>query len=112
MTSTGLPLEGASVTQADELTLKVARQLEVDWQYVERVDAGETARIAAVRSAGRKAGRLLGFKIASVQTAPDDENLVTVVVVVREAPGSDEDKRLAERARVLMNEAWSKSRPL
>jgi len=62
--------------QPDELTLAIARALEVDWQYAERVEAWDAERIAEVRSAGRKAGRLLGFKIATFQGQPDAENRV------------------------------------
>lgn len=55
------------MAEPDELALKIARHLEVDWQYVERMESWNVDRIAAVRSAGRKAGRLLGYKIATVQ---------------------------------------------
>lgn len=96
--------------QPDDLTLSIARHLEVDWQYIEYVEARNTARIAEVRSAGREAGRLLDHKVATVQTEPDDEDRVMVVVVVRETPSSEKEQRMAERARLLMNEAWSKTR--
>jgi hypothetical protein len=46
----------ATMPEPDELTLAIARHLEVDWQYVERVEAWDVERIAEIRSAGRKAG--------------------------------------------------------
>jgi hypothetical protein len=95
----------------DELTLAIARHLEIDVQYVEIVEAWDTERIAAVRSAGRKAGRLLGWKIVTMQTAPNDEDRVVVVVCVREWPSQEVEDRLTERARILMSEAWSKILP-
>ncbi len=95
----------------DELTLAIARVLEVDWQYVERVEARDTARIAEVRSAGRKAGRLLGYKVATFQNQPDKENQVSVLVAVREAPSAEEGQRMMERARLLMDDFWSKADP-
>jgi hypothetical protein len=95
----------------DELTLEVARALEVDWQYVEGVEAWDAERIAQVRSAGRKAGRLLGFKIATFQSRPNDEDRVAVIVAVREAPNAEDAQRMQERARLLINEQWSKLFP-
>lgn len=97
--------------EPDELVLTVARRLEVDWQYVERVEAWDTERIAEVRSAGRKAGRLLGYKIITHQTRPDDENRVKVIVAVREPPNEEDHKRMEERARLLMDDYWSKHSP-
>jgi hypothetical protein len=99
------------VAEPDELTLTIARHLEVDWQYVERVEAWDTERIAAVRSAGRAAGRMLGYKIVTVQAEADDEDRVTVIVAVREAPSAEENERMRERARLLMNDFWSKLLP-
>jgi hypothetical protein len=97
--------------EPDELTLAIAQALEVDWQYTERVEGWDAERIAQVRSAGRKAGRLLGFKIATFQTRPNDENRVAVIVAVREAPNAEDDQRMQERARLLMNDYWSKQFP-
>jgi len=45
------------MAEPDALTLAIARHLEIDVQYVEIIEAWDTERIAAVRSAGRKAGR-------------------------------------------------------
>jgi hypothetical protein len=82
------------MAEPDELTRIIAQHLEVDHQYVEHVEAWNTEHIATVRSAGRKAGRLLGWKIFTYQSRPDDENRVTVIVCVREGPGQEEDDRL------------------
>ena len=101
----------AAVSEPDELTLLIARHLEVDWQYVQRVEAWDAARIAQVRAAGRRAGRLLGYKIVTRQSAPDDGGRVTVVVAVREPPSQEDHDRLQERARLLMNRAYTDLMP-
>lgn len=97
--------------QPDELTLAIARHLDVDWQYVERVEAWNTEHIAEIRSAGRKAGRMLGYKITTHQARPDNENRVTVIVALREAPNAEEEQRMTERARLLMDNFWAKHLP-
>jgi hypothetical protein len=43
------PCAEAPVAEPDELTLAIARQLELDSQYVEHVEVWDTKRIAAVR---------------------------------------------------------------
>ena len=93
----------------DELVATIARHLEIDWQYVEHVEAWDVERIALVRSAGRKAGRLLKYRVATVQTDPRkrEDGRVVVVVAVREPPSAKEDERMSERTRLLMDE-WSK----
>lgn len=97
--------------EPDELVLAVAQRLEVDWQYVESVEAWDAERIAEVRSAGRKAGRLLGYKILTHQTRPDEENRVKVIVAVRESPNEEDRQRMEERARLLMDDYWSRHPP-
>jgi hypothetical protein len=101
----------AAVSEPDELALLIARHLEVDWQYVRRIEAWDTERIAAVRASGRRAGRLLGYKIVTRQSAPDAEDRVTVVVAVREPPSQEDHERLQERARLLMNRSFSDLMP-
>jgi hypothetical protein len=51
------------MAEPDELTSYIAQRFEIDMQSVELVEAWNTERIADVRSAGRKAGRLLGHKV-------------------------------------------------
>ena len=97
------------MAEPDELVLAIAQRLEVDWQYVERAEAWNAERIAELRSAGRKAGRLLGYKIVTVQSQPDHENRVTVIVAVREAPNAEEGERMMARARLLLDDFWSRS---
>jgi hypothetical protein len=99
------------VAEPDELTLAIARQLELDSRYVERVEVRDTKRIAEVRSAGRRAGRLLGWKIQTFRSQPTDEGRVVVVVMLREWPDEEIRERLGERARLLMDEAFSKPNP-
>jgi hypothetical protein len=97
----------APVSEPDELTLIIARHLEVDWQYVRRIEAWDADQIAAVRSAGRKAGRLLGYKIATRQSEPTEENRVIVIVAVREPPNEEDHERMRERSRLLTDRAYS-----
>jgi hypothetical protein len=94
------------MAEPDQLTLMIAQHLELDHQYVERVEAWDAERISEVRSAGRKAGRLLGWKIITHQTPPNDEDRVVVVVCLREAPNEEEDRRMRDRARVLLEEIF------
>ncbi len=54
---------------------------------------------------------MLGYKIATVQVELDDEDRVTVVVAVREAPNAEEDERMRERSLLLMNDLWSRILP-
>jgi hypothetical protein len=99
------------MAEPDELTLTIAQRLEIDAQYIESVEAWDAERIAQVRSAGRKAGRMLGWKIATQQTEPSDEGRVTVIVVVREWPDEEMRKRLMDRGRLLMSKFWSEILP-
>lgn len=101
----------AAASEPDELTLLIARHLEVDWQYVRRFEAGDAEKIAEVRAAGRRAGRLLGYKIMTRQSAPNEHNRVTVVVTVREPPSQEDHERMQARARLLMNRAYSDLMP-
>ena len=101
----------AAVSEPDELTLLIARHLEVDWQYVRRIPARDGDQIAAVRAAGRRAGRLLGYKITTRQSVPNDEGRVTVIVAVRVPPSQEDNDRMQERARLLMNRAYSDLMP-
>jgi hypothetical protein len=94
------------VAEPDELTLTIARQLEVDYQFTERVEAWNADRIAELRSAGRKAGRLLGLRIMTHQTDPNSEGRVLVIVAVRDWPSEEERERMLERGALLMNEAF------
>jgi hypothetical protein len=99
------------VPEPDELTLTIARALEVDWQYVERVEAWNTDRIAEVRSAGRKAGRMLGYKIRTfVSTLGGEARVVTGVAVVQ-PPSEEEERRMEERTALLIEQAWSRHLP-
>jgi hypothetical protein len=94
------------VAESDELTLMIAQHLELDHQYVERVEAWDAEHIAELRSAGRKAGRLLGWKIITHQTPPNDEGRVVVVVCLRESPNEEEDLRMQARTRLLLEQIF------
>jgi hypothetical protein len=97
----------AGMAEPDELTLMIARVLEVDWQYFELVEAWNVDRIAEVRAAGRRAGRLLGYKVLTRQSSPRREDgRVVVAVVVREPPNDVEAERMRERAKLLIDSLW------
>lgn len=93
------------VAEADELLMTIARHLELDWQYTEYVEAWDVDRIAEVRATGRKAGRMLGYKIMTRQSDPElrRDGRVVVSVAVREPPNAAEARRMAERAELLMS---------
>ncbi|MEN3610486.1 hypothetical protein AAH979_13135 [Plantactinospora sp. ZYX-F-223] len=95
------------MSESDELTLKIMRHLEIDWQYIAHAEPRDTERIALVRSAGRKAGRQLGWKIATMQTNPArrEDGRVVVAVTVRETPNAEDDARMSERSRLLIDQA-------
>jgi len=99
------------MAEPDELTLAIARQLEIDSQYVEHIEEWDTEHIAEVRSAGRKAGRLLGWKIRTIQTQPNDEGRLVVAVIVHEWPDEEMRGRLEERARLLMDRLFDEIKP-
>jgi hypothetical protein len=92
--------------EPDELTLFIAQRLEIDWQYVEHVEAWNADRIAEVRSAGRKAGRLLGFKVVTRQSDPAlrEDNRVVVIVAVTDGPSREDRDRIDERAVLVMDQ--------
>ena len=97
----------------NNLVVTISQHLEVDWQYVELVEAWNVERIAQVRSAGRQAARRLGYKIMTYQTDPaarEDERVV-VIVSVREAPSPEDKQRMHERALLLLDDLWSRNLP-
>jgi hypothetical protein len=99
------------VAEPDELTLTIARQLEIDSQYVVHIEAWDTERVAEVRSAGRRAGRLLGWKIRTFQSEPNDDGRLVVVVMIHEWPDKQMRARLEERARLLMDRFFDEIMP-
>lgn len=92
----------------DELTQTIMRYLEIDRQYITDCLPSEAERIAAIRSAGRKAGRQLGLKIVTHQTDPAQRNdgRVVVLVIANEGSDSEDSQRLAERSQLLLNETF------
>lgn len=95
------------MAEPDELTREIAWRLGIDAQYIEHVGAWDAERIAQIRSAGRRAGRLLGWKIQTSQSEPTDGGRVAVVVMVREWP-DEETRRLQQRALLLIEETFAK----
>jgi hypothetical protein len=94
------------VTEPDELTRLIAQRLEIDWQYVEHVEAWNTELIAEIRSAGRKAGRLLGYKVVTRQSDPDlrEDNRVVVIVAVTDGPSREDRDRIDGRSVLVMDQ--------
>lgn len=99
-------------SEPDELTRVIADHLQADDQYVEHVDPSNLERIAALRSAGRKAGRLLGWKVRTFQTDPDrrvDGKVVVWVVVEESTPLRDQLREVQGRRKMrqaLSNLDW------
>jgi len=93
--------------EPDELTLKIARHLEIDHQYVKHVEAWDVEQIAAIRAAGRRAGRLLGWNVMTHQSDPRkrEDGLVVVIVAVRDYPNDEEEQRMTERGDLLTRTA-------
>jgi hypothetical protein len=93
--------------ESDELTLTIARHLEIDNQYVEFIGpVTSTASPRCGRQDGSSAGRSW-----PTQTSPNDEGRVTDIVAVREWPNEEKEQRTAERAKLLMGEFWSQMFP-
>jgi len=88
--------------ELDELTLTIARHLEADKQYIQRFPPWETERIAAVRSAGRKAGRHLGCRVITLQSNADG-GTVAVAVVVRPDPETQTQDRRDSNVMVTLD---------
>ena len=84
----------------------IARQLEIDGQYVACFDAADVAGIAAARSAGRAAGRLLGLNVCTVESDPGKraDHQVVVVVAVTGGMSAEDAGRLAERGEMLISQ--------
>lgn len=81
-----------------------ARRLELDGSLVEVVPTGDTWRIKELRSAGRRAGRILGTPIRTFATEREDGH--TNVWVASVEPSPEDDARFRERAALLMREAF------
>jgi hypothetical protein len=95
-------------SQNDLLFADVKRSLRSDRQWVRHFDPADTDGIAAARSAGRRAGRALGVKVVTHQSAPGDreDGRVVVVVAVNEEPAPAERERMNERARQAIDQAF------
>ncbi|WP_133116302.1 hypothetical protein [Amycolatopsis antarctica] len=92
----------------DELTLQIMRHLEVDAQWVRHFDPTDLVGIAESRAAGRRAGRALKLKVVTVESdsAAREDGRGVVVVAVNQKMAPEDDARLDERARLLMDEAF------
>jgi hypothetical protein len=100
------------MAEPDELTLAIARALEVDWQCFELVEAWNTDRVAEIRAAGRRAGRLLGYKILTRRSTPRRaDGRIVVAVVVREPLNDADSERMRGRAQLLIDNLWPSAPP-
>ncbi|MEV4598345.1 hypothetical protein AB0K15_13135 [Amycolatopsis sp. NPDC049253] len=110
MTVTNGAMEDYSVAKepTDELTLEIMRHLEIDQQWVRHFDPTNVNGIAEARAAGRRAGRGLQLKVLTHQSKPEDrdDNRVVVIVVVNQERSPEDEERLQERARLLLDEAY------
>lgn len=93
-------------TARDVLASQIATRLEIGEQYVEHVSASDHDHIALIRSAGRKAGRLLNWKVRTFQTDPAkrEDGKVVVFVVVEESTPEDE-RRFRANGDLLIRDA-------
>jgi hypothetical protein len=92
-------------SQNDLLVADVKRSLKSDRQWVRLFDPDDTDGIAEARSAGRRAGRALGVKVATHQSDPREDGQVVVIVTVNEEPTPAEKERIDERARQAIDKA-------
>jgi hypothetical protein len=60
------------VIDDDQLTLDIARQLDIDHQYRIRLPRGAEERIMAVRRCGRRAARQLGWRVRTFLSDHDE----------------------------------------
>jgi len=93
----------------DTLATQIATALEISAQYIEHVDPQDVEHIALIRSAGRKAGRLLGWKIHTFQTDPalrEDKKVVVIVAVEQSTP--EDDARFRATGDLLIGEVFTR----
>jgi hypothetical protein len=87
----------------------MATALETNGQYFDHVDAKDSEHIALIRAAGRKAGRMLGWKVRTFQTDParrDDKKVVVIVVVEQSTP--EDEARFLATGELLLRDAFSR----
>jgi hypothetical protein len=94
---------GGQDVNDDELAAHVAQVLEIDHQYAIRTQADATEQIARIRRAGRRAGRVLGWKVRTFVRDREDGGSVVGVVVVESTP--EDEARLRERGDLLLDGA-------
>lgn len=88
------------------LVAEIATRLEIDWQCVRQFEALDKDAISTFRAAGRRAGRVLGLKVRTMEAAVTGRSdQVAVIVVVVSGPEADR-ARVLERGDLLMREAW------
>jgi hypothetical protein len=87
----------------DELAAHIAQILEIDHQFIVRIQPRAAEQIARIRRAGRRAGRILGWKVSTFLRDRDDGDWVVGVIVIESTP--EDMSRLRERGALLVNEA-------
>ncbi|MFB8277837.1 hypothetical protein [Nocardia colli] len=94
----------------DELTLEIMRSLEMNLQWRRLFDPADVDGIAEARKACRRAGREIGYKVATHQSNPArrKDGLVMVSVVVNQDVDPETEARLRERSELLMNDFHSR----
>lgn len=95
---------GRAHDELEAFAVELATFLEVDHQYYEDVDQRDHDRIALVRAAGRRAARILGWKVRTL-VVDLDSGMVRVFVVIIES-NAEEHARLSERSRLLLEQAF------
>jgi hypothetical protein len=91
----------------DRLVAWMALRLEIDFEYVEYVLAGDAERVQRVRERGRRAGALFGRRVqtSTARAVSAWQGVERVQVVVRLAElTSEEEERLDARTAHLLRE--------
>lgn len=87
------------------LASQIATELEIGGQFVRHVDPEDVDHIALIRSAGRQAGRILGWKVRTFQSDPSAraDGKVVVIVAAIETPAQDDARFQAQGNAILMD---------
>lgn len=92
----------------ETLATQIATELEISSQFVTHVEPDDADYIALVRSAGRLAGRMLGWRVRTFQTDPAhraDGRVVVLVVAVETTP--EDAERFESQGVALLQDALS-----
>lgn len=81
------------MSERDDLSLTIARQLEIDGQHARYFEARDKQGIDTFRSAGRRAARLVGLNVRTARSDPAKCADGRAVVIVCVTGGLAEEDR-------------------